>query len=105
MTHPIHHYHKRKRGLKNISPLKKFLDRSIYVVGILGPIMSIPQAQIIWEEKNAQSLSLLTWTSYLFIGIIWLIYGIVHKERPIVITYLGWFVVHIVIIVGILLYG
>jgi len=48
-TEPIHHYHTRKRIYKKLEEYpppnnwKRFLDKSIYVVGAVCPIMTIPQ--------------------------------------------------------------
>lgn len=81
------------------------MDRSIYVVGVLGPAMTIPQLFKIWVEKNAAGVSLLSWSAYLLCAVFWLIYGLMHKEKPIIVTYTLWIVLEILIVVGIILYG
>ena len=84
---------------------KNFLDKMIYVVGVSGPIMTFPQLLKIWVEKNAQGVSLFSWAWYLGIAFIWLTYAIVHKEKPLIITYILWIIIEIFIVIGVVLYG
>ena len=107
----LHHFHVRKRIYKNLEvyphpdKFKNFLDKIIYFVGISGPIMTIPQLLKIWIDKNATGLSLLSWSWYLGTASIWLIYAIIHKEKPLIITYCCWIFMEIAIIIGIVLYS
>ena len=107
----LHHAHKRKRieqkheNYPHPDKLKRFMDRAIYVVGIFGPIMTIPQLANIWIYKNAAGVSLISWTAYLITALFWLIYGIIHKEKPIILTYSIWILLDILIVAGILMYG
>jgi uncharacterized protein with PQ loop repeat len=107
-SHGLHHFHKRKRVSKEKYPSssksKRFMDRAIYGVGIFGPIMTIPQLMNIWVYKNAVGVSVISWTSYLFVAIFWLGYGIMHKEKPIIFTYCMWILLDLLIVVGVLLY-
>ncbi len=100
----LHHYHKRKR--KNHSnKFKKFLDKLIYVVGVVGPLTTLPQMLKIFIEKSAAGVSLISWIGYMICAIIGLIYGIVHKEKPIILVYIGWILTEVGVIVGTLMYG
>ncbi|MFW5705114.1 MAG: PQ-loop domain-containing transporter [Nanoarchaeota archaeon] len=107
----LHHLHLRKRLHKNLEPYphpeagKNFLDKMIYFVAILGPIMTIPQVLKIWITQNAGGLSLISWTTYFFTGIIWLIYATIHKEKPLVFMYIFWLVIYVFVIWGIIMYG
>ncbi len=110
-THGLHHFHKRKRIHVKHEPYphpnkwKRFLDKTIYVVGVAGPIMTIPQVIKIWVHQNAAGVSLASWTAYGIIAAIWLVYGIVHRTWPIVINYSIWIFFEILIVIGIILYG
>lgn len=110
-TEPIHHYHTRKRIYHKLEEYphpdkwKRFLDKSIYIVGAVGPIMTIPQLMKIWVEKNASGVSVISWGAYLVTAIFWLSYGIAHKEKPIIFTYSIWIVLEIFIVIGTLMYG
>jgi uncharacterized protein with PQ loop repeat len=125
MASGLHHFHKRKRKLKGKSTsqlgspkklkspyetpsrnkLKGFMDTIIYIVAVLGPLIAIPQVLKIWHAQDATGVSLITWVGYLAGGFFWLTYGVLHKEKPIVITNTLWIFVQIFIIVGIVRYG
>ena len=111
MAHPVHHYHKRKRIYRNYEPYpsrkrsKRFMDKIVYLVAILGPIMTIPQFLKVYVEQNVSGLSLISWSSYFLINIVWLCYGILHKEKPIVLAYSAWMIMNGLIALGIVVYG
>jgi uncharacterized protein with PQ loop repeat len=110
-TAGMHHFHKRKRAqikhkkYREPDKWKRFMDKAIYVVGIIGPIMTIPQLTKIWVEKNAAGVSVISWAAYLVTGIFWFIYAMMHKEKPLIMTYAIWIVLEIFIVVGTLMYG
>ena len=70
-SHGLHHFHRRKKLHKlnelypTKDPLKRFMDKAIYVVGVFGPLMTIPQVIKIWGDKTAAGVSLISWVSYL----------------------------------------
>ena len=110
-TEGLHHFHTRKRIHVKHEPYphphkwKRFMDHAIYAVGIFGPIMTIPQVTKIWIHRNAAGVSAISWISYIIAAVFWLIYGIMHKEKPIILTYTIWIFLEIFIVVGVLLYG
>jgi len=105
-----HHHHVRKRIYKKLEPfphpnrLKRFIDTLIILISPAGAILTIPQVLKIWGEKTAEGLSVITWVGYLIITVFWLLYGIVHREKPIIIAYLLLIVVNILVVTGILIY-
>lgn len=107
----LHHFHRRIRIHQKHEPYphpdkwKRFMDKAIYVVSIFGPIMTIPQVKIIWIDKNASSISVISWIAYLIAAIFWLIYGIMHREKPIIFLNIIWIFLQLSIIVGTLIYG
>ncbi len=106
----IHHYHIRKRIYKkheqfpHPQKLKNFMDKAIYPIGILGPVMTVPQLLEVWTTKDVSGLSLLTWSSWVIIASFWLFYGVLHKEIPIILSYALWILVELGVVVGIILY-
>jgi len=82
----------------------KYIETAAYIAGILGPIMTIPQAWKIFAEKSAEGVSLISWGSYILFAFVWLAYGIHHKEKPLIITMLLWIIIEIVIVTGIIIY-
>ena len=106
----IHHIHKRKRKhyklLEYPHPNKwiKFLDRFLLIVAILGPLVTLPQILKIYVEQNSTGVSALTWGLFALFNIPWIVYGVVHKDKPIAIGYSLWLVTNVVISVGALIY-
>jgi uncharacterized protein with PQ loop repeat len=106
-----HHQHLRKRVYSNMEEyphpdkLKNFVDKLVYFAGIVGVLMTLPQIWLIYFGKTAVGLSLISWISYWIIGMIWLFYGIIHKERPIIVLNIMWFFLYLAIIIGIFIYG
>ena len=107
MTHPLHHLHKRNKLEKYPHPVqwKRNLDWIIVIVAIAGPLINIPQITKVYITQNATGLSLLAWTFYVLINIPWFIYGVVHKDKPIIISSSLWALTNIIILIGILMYG
>ena len=109
-TEIIHHHHTRKRIFEKLEKypskdkLKKLFDDLVYFVGIMGPLMTIPQITKIWLEKDASGVSALSWFSYLITAIIWLFYGIIHQEKPIILTNTLWIILDIIIVTGTVIY-
>ena len=109
-TEPVHHYHTRKRIHDSLEKYphpgkwKRFLDKSIYAIGLFGPIVTLDQVKTIWINHNASGVSIISWSGYLFAGIFWMAYGISHKEKPIIVTYSAWIVLYILIISGTIIY-
>lgn len=110
-SHGLHHFHRRKRIYINHEPYphpnkwKRLMDKLIYVVGIIGPIMTIPQILKIWVDKNAAGISIITWLTYAIISVFWLLYGIMHKEKPIIFASFLLFIFDAFVVVGALTYG
>jgi len=110
-THGLHHFHIRKRihhkfeKYPHPDKFKRIMDKLIYVVGVVGPIMTIPQLMKIWIDKNASGVSAISWGAYLITAIFWLVYAILHKEKPLILTYSLWIVLEALILIGTLLYG
>jgi uncharacterized protein with PQ loop repeat len=106
----IHHIHKRKRVHQKLGmyphPNKwvKFLDRLLLFVAVMGPLLTLPQILKIYVGQNATGVSVLSWGFYALFNIPWIIYGVVHKDKPIMIGYSLWLVTNIVVVVGVLIY-
>lgn len=110
MTEALHHYHKRKRIHQKYEPIphpdrfKRIFDKVMYPIGIVGPALGIPQVLKIFVEKEASSVSIFTWSGFIVISIIWLTYGILHREKPIIIANIGYMSVQGLIVLGAIMY-
>jgi|SRR3989344_2943787 len=107
----LKHYQQRKeneRQVQVLPPRNKFslfIDRIIYPVGLLGPVMTLPQLFEVWIHKSAGELSLITWGGWLILSLIWLTYGLIHKSRPIIISNILWVLIEFGVTLAILIYS
>lgn len=79
------------------------LDKLTYVFGILLPIFTVPQAYNVLVNKETAGVSLLTWTFYLFASLLFAVFGIIHKERLLIVTYLPFTIIEAAIVFGLLI--
>ncbi len=107
MTRLVRHSHHKKRRVliasKKTKPL--LVDRLTYIAAVVEPVITIPQALIIFREQTAAGVSLSSWIGYEILTVIWLWYAIVHKERLILVYQGLFFIVQAVVIVGAIMYG
>lgn len=110
-TAAMHHLHKRKRihDKNELYPhsnkFKRFMDKIIFIVGIVGPGLTIPQIIKIFSMQSAAGVSLITWLGYLIASIFWIIYGILHKDKPIIVTYCMNIIVNLGVVIGTIIYS
>ncbi len=83
----------------------RFVDKYIYVIAAMSIIMTVPQIYDIWIMQNASGVSLISWMAYLVGAIVWLVYGIGHREKVITVTNAIWVFLDLFIVVGIVIYG
>ena|SRR3984957_8311291 len=108
MAAPMHHTSVRKRIYQNLEefpskdPFKNFLDRLIFLVGFLGPLFTIPQLINVWVSHQVVGVSFVSWASYAVLDIVWIVYGVVHKEKPITFAYVLWFTANAGVAIGVL---
>ena len=81
------------------------MDNFLLFIAVLGPLVIIPQIVKVYFRQEVAGLSIWTWGLLTVGAIPWVIYGLVHKEKPIVISYGLWFLAYLSIIVGIFIFG
>jgi uncharacterized protein with PQ loop repeat len=99
-SHELSHHQKRKKKHH-----KAIIDKVIYPIAFIGPALILPQTFKIWMNKDATSISLFSWCAFLALSFFWMWYGVVHKEKPIIVAQAMWMVIHLSVILGTLLYG
>jgi uncharacterized protein with PQ loop repeat len=100
-----HRIHKKLKPYPHPNPWIRYLDYLVLVVGVLGPMSNIPQIMKIYLEQNVAGLSFVTWSLFCVFTVPWLVYGIVHKSKPIIIANSLWFTTQFTIVMGILIYS
>lgn len=84
---------------------RTFMEKAIYPIGLVGPVITIPQLIQVWMTQDAGGLSLVTWSTWILIGVFWLLYGLSKNDRALVYSYMAWITVEGGVIVGILAYS
>lgn len=87
------------------SAWKRALDHLVIAVGIIGPVATVPQILKIYLLQQAAGVSALSWGTWALLDIPWILYGMAHRERPIIMTYTLWLVVNAIVCAGAILYG
>ena len=79
--------------------------RLAYIAGLVGPLTALPQAMSIWLSHQATGVSF--WSAVGFTGVatIWLAYGILLRQGPIVLSSLLWVIFDLAIVSGVLRFG
>jgi uncharacterized protein with PQ loop repeat len=95
----MRHLHKKKPDLYSNT-----VEKLAYAAGIISPIVTLPQLIQIWISKDATGVSLITWVSYLIIVLIMTSYGVLHKEKPLIIMYGTLIPIDFLIILGAIIY-
>lgn len=113
MTQPnlaLHHEQVRKRVAHGEeypaqNRLIRIVDQVMYVGAFVGPVFTMPQLLTVWVDRQAAGVNIITWSAYAVAAAGWLYYGVLHKERPIIISNLLWMIMDLLIVIGALLYG
>lgn len=93
----IHHYIVSKKD-------KRFIDKAAYLVGIMFPIFTLPQVYLLYTTQQADGLSLVTWAAYCVLTLLFLVYALVDRIKPLIVAELAWVIIDTLMIVGILMY-
>lgn len=70
---------------KDQARMTRVVDILAYAVGVGGNLAVIPQIIKAWQS-NAPGLAVLTWLLFVCIGIIWLVYALLHRQRPLIVA-------------------
>jgi uncharacterized protein with PQ loop repeat len=108
MTIGLHH-HRRKKPIQHKHTTQtrwqKIVDELVYIFGIFSVVVYIPQLMKIWIDKSTSGVSVLSWIGLLMGTLFWFIYGLIHKEKPIIFINLFIGLTQLLIILGVLLYS
>lgn len=96
MAHTNYNPHKRDKNHP--------LDKLIYPISLFAPIVTIPQLIEVWQKRSVAGISLTTWGAYTFVSGIWFMYGMVHKEKPLILANFLLMVLDALVVIGVLLF-
>lgn len=78
------------------------LDKVITPIALIAPLMTIPQVLGVWVDGNIKGVSIATWLGYALGSGLWVIYGLIHKEKPLTLANFFLFVFDVSIVIGVL---
>lgn len=87
------------------TPYIIFLDKLTFVVGVIGPFTVLPQIYAIFSTHSAKGVSLATWALIFIVTFPWILYGLAHKDKSIIVSFTLWEIVNLSVVVGVLIYG
>jgi len=102
----LRHKYERKQGIKKQrrSTYIVFLDKFTFIAGVVGPFTVLPQIYSIFKTHTAAGVSLTTWSLIFIVTFPWILYGIAHKEKSIIVSFVLWEVVNLAVVIGVLMY-
>ena len=75
------------------------------VAALIYPFTALPQVYNIWILQNVAGVSLASWIMWFIFLIPFLIYGIIHKLKQIIVLNSLWMVIDTLVISGIIIYS
>jgi MtN3 and saliva related transmembrane protein len=106
MNFGFHHHRKlRKAQVVFEDKLKFVFDKIAYIAGVGMAVMTAPQIWKIFTTQNASGVSVFTWSMYTVGSAFWLCYGVVHRDKPIIVTNAVATSLQLVIVIGAILYS
>ena len=110
----MHHLgmkHKHERGKHVLKSLRRrsryivFLDKLTFAAGVVGPFTVLPQIIQIFTTHSAADVSLTAWSLIFIVTLPWIFYGIAHRDRSIIVSFILWEVANALVVLGVFLYG
>jgi hypothetical protein len=80
----------------------KKLDRVTLLIGICMPLVTLPQLYTVLTAQDLQGVSVITWLFYTLQAGVFAVFGIKHKEKPLIITYIPLFFIEFGIVLGLI---
>ncbi len=103
---PHHSAHHRVLNLQiTKKQQKQLVKRSVLAIAVIEPVMTLPQIYEIWIKQETEGVSTATWGMYISAAIIWLLYGLQLKDKPLIISSILWIITESAVVIGSLIYS
>lgn len=102
MHEGLHHSVSRSRPKRGRSHVINLLDRLAYLMGAVTVLVNIPQLISVWTAPDTEGVSLVSWVGFFLGSCFWVVYGVLHKEKPIITVNAMLIVVQGLIVIGVL---
>jgi uncharacterized protein with PQ loop repeat len=81
------------------------LEKVLRGMSVFTMLMTVPQVYIVWVQRDAAGVSLLSWLAYLASAVLWFVYGWQKRDKTIYMACIGWVVLDLAIVAGVIVYG
>ena len=81
------------------------LERVLRGLSVFTLLMTVPQVLTIWVGRDAHNVSIVSWAAYLLAACLWFVYGMRKHDKTIYLACVGWILLDVAIVVGVLIYG
>jgi uncharacterized protein with PQ loop repeat len=81
------------------------VDQMMSAASIIHPLTAAPQVYKIYSTQVVDGISILTWLGFMTLGLIFLAYGILHRIKPFIVTQILWFIVDLLVVIGVIIYS
>ena len=95
------HKHITKRKTDNT----KFIGSFIFVIAIAEPLANLPQIYTILYHRDASGVSITSWLLYLFFAVNWFWYGIVTKQKPMIVGAVLFIITDGIVVISAMAFG
>jgi MtN3 and saliva related transmembrane protein len=76
-----------------------------YVAGFLTVASFVPQVVRTWRTKKTEALSVGTFVLIITAGVAWIAYGVVQRDKPVILTNVGMVALNCAILAAKLRFG
>lgn len=112
MLFPFHHYihtHVKKDEKELFIKLHskrwaREFDKVMIFVGLISPLMAIPQIIDVFVNQDAGRVSGFSWGGNATIDVFWLLYGVSHRSKPLIFSSIFWIVADLLVVIGVIIY-
>ena len=98
--HHAFHTHHSKKSSGRTKGLVQLIDKSAYLMGAVTVAVNIPQLIAVWTSPSVAGVSIVSWTGFFMGSAFWLIYGLLHHEKPIIVINGGLIIIQGLIVLG-----
>lgn len=81
------------------------LEKILRGLSVFTMLMTVPQVLTIWLRHDAGGVSLVSWASYLVSAVLWFVYGVQKRDKTIYLACIGWMLLDVAVVIGVIVYG
>ncbi len=90
-------------GSHNPQPVSG-LEKVLRGLSVFTMVMTVPQVLTIWVGGDAGGVSLVSWVSYLVSACLWFVYGLQKQDKTIYLACVGWVLLDVAIVIGVIVH-